>query len=87
MPLVFVPPQLRDLTNGTERLNIPAQTVAEVVEELERRFPGVRARLCAGEQLAPGLQVSVDHTLTRQGLLAQLSPASEVHFLPAFGGG
>ena|GEM_PF-4625339 len=35
----------------------------------------------------PGLQVSIDHRFTRQGLSAELAPNSEVHFLPVIGGG
>ena len=42
MPLVFVPPQLRELTHGADQLQIDAVTVAEVVEELERRLKDVR---------------------------------------------
>ncbi len=87
MPRVFIPVQLRDLTGGIGEFETPGTTVREVVAELERQFPGIEQRLCAGGELAPSLQVSIDGQLSRRGLDAKVQPASEVHFLPVFGGG
>jgi molybdopterin synthase sulfur carrier subunit len=78
---------MRDLTDGQTQIAIEGNTLAAVVDALESRFPGIRARLCKGDSLAPGLQVAVDDTVTTRGLRLRLEPTSEVHFLPAFGGG
>lgn len=78
---------MRDLTRGVAQIVVPGETVAAVVDQLEIQFPGIRQRLCRGDSLAPGLQISVDSTLTLRGLRSRLQPDSEVHFLPAFGGG
>ena len=87
MPRVFVPAQLRDLTGGQAELEVAGATVREIVIELEGQYPGIEQRLCAGGELAPNLQVSIDDVLSRRGLDARVQPASEVHFLPVFGGG
>jgi sulfur-carrier protein len=87
MPLVFIPAQLRGLTGGISQIELAATNVREVVDALEDRFPGMKERLCQGDELAPGLQLSIDHVMSSRGLRAKLGPASEVHFLPAFGGG
>jgi len=87
MPTIFIPAQLRSLTNGVPTVDLTATTVGEAVGLLEERFPGIRARLCQDDILMPGLQVSIDHRFTRQGLSAELAPNSEVHFLPVIGGG
>jgi molybdopterin synthase sulfur carrier subunit len=87
MPVVFIPTQMRDLTGGLARVAVEGRSVGEVVAALETRFPGIKSRLCRGDSLAPGLQVSVDDTMTTRGLRASLQPESEVHFLPAIGGG
>ena len=87
MARVFIPPQLRDLTSGTAELDLTAGDVRQVVTQLEERYPGIAARLVRDDELAPNLQVSVDGVLSRRGLAAKLQPASEVHFLPIFGGG
>jgi hypothetical protein len=88
MPTIFIPPQLRDLTGGLPTVEVMgANTVGEAIARLDEQFPGFRVRLCQGMELIPGLQVSIDHRFTRQGLAAPLLPASEVHFLPVIGGG
>ncbi len=87
MPIVYIPAQLRDLTNGVPQISIEGTTVGEVVDALELQFPGVKQRICRHDALAPGLQVSIDHTMSTRGLRAKLQPTSEVHFLAAFGGG
>jgi molybdopterin synthase sulfur carrier subunit len=87
MPRVFIPAQLRDLTAGEAELAITGTTVRGLVEELDRRFPGFAARVSSGDDLSPALQVSIDGQFSRRGLDARVSPSSEVHFLPVFGGG
>jgi molybdopterin synthase sulfur carrier subunit len=87
MPRVFIPSPLRDLTGGQAELEVDGATVREVIAELESRFPGIRGRLCQGEELSPALQVSIDGAFSRRGLDARVPATSEVHFLPVFGGG
>jgi sulfur-carrier protein len=87
MPTVFIPPGLREVTGGLARVDSPGSTVGAVIDALEDQFPGIKARLCRGDSLVPGLQISVGNTITTRGLRAKLEPDSEVHFLPAIGGG
>ena len=87
MPIVWVPAQLRDLTGGRETVAVPGRTVGEVVAELDRLHPGIRERLCEGDGLRPGLSVAVDDQIARFGLGEPVGENSEVHFLPAIGGG
>lgn len=87
MPIVFIPPPIRSLTAGLDRVEVPGGTVAEALDALERQYPGVKASLCRDGSLIPGWQVSVDDVMTLRGLRAKLQPESEVHFLPAIGGG
>jgi molybdopterin synthase sulfur carrier subunit len=84
---VWIPPQLRDLTNGQEMVTAAGARVGQVVESLDRIFPGTRARLCDGAALRPGITVVVDGTVAPLGWLQPVGPTSEVHFLPAIGGG
>lgn len=87
MPIVFIPSPWRDLTGGEARVEVEGGTVREVVEALEARHPGIKARLCRGDAITPGLHVSVNDVMTTKGMAAPLKPESEVHFLPAIGGG
>jgi molybdopterin synthase sulfur carrier subunit len=87
MPLVFIPTPMRDLTGGVAQVAVEGSTVGEVIDAMEVRFPGIKTRLCRDGSLAPGLHVSINDVMTQRGLSARLQPDSEVHFLPAIGGG
>lgn len=87
MATAFIPHQLRDLTGGQAQLEVPPGTVRDAVIALEAAFPGIKARLCRDEELSPALQVTIDGILSHRGIRAKVSPTSEVHFLPAIGGG
>lgn len=87
MATVWIPSLLRGLTLGQETVEVEGATVGAVIDALESRYPGVRARLCAGDNLRPGLAVAVDTQLARLGLAQPVGPRSEVHFLPAIAGG
>lgn len=87
MATVFIPSQMRDMTDGVGQLEIAAANVRQVVDALETQFPGIRARLCVGDALSPSLQVSIDGQMSSRGLTAKVKPRSEVHFVPAIGGG
>ena len=87
MPTVWIPALLRDLTGGEEKLIVPGETVRQVIEALETRYPGVMARLCDEGQLRPNIAVVVDGVASRERLRHRLTEASEVHFVPAISGG
>ncbi len=87
MPTAFIPPALRKLTGDNDRITIEAHTVREAIAELEHRYPGIEARLTADGAIKPGLAIAVDGNVSSQGMLQKLKPDSELHFLPAIGGG
>jgi molybdopterin synthase sulfur carrier subunit len=87
MATVHFPPQWRDLTAGAVQAAVEGATLRQVVRALEERYPGLAARIAEGDRIASGLAVSIDGTVTSRGLLARVEPASDIHFLPAFGGG
>jgi molybdopterin synthase sulfur carrier subunit len=87
MVTVFIPPLLRDAVGGVEQVEVAGATVRQIVKALEARFPGVGERLCAGDALRPGLTVAVNGTVSSLGMLQKVPDGSEVHFLPAVGGG
>lgn len=87
MPTVWIPAQMRSLTGGQETVQVPGQTVRQIIDELERLYPGIRDRLCMADQLRPGIAVAVDTQVATRGLRQAVSENSEIHFLPAIGGG
>jgi len=87
MAVVWIPALLRDAVGGLSTVDAPGATVAEVVDALERAFPGVKDRLCDAGALRRGLAVTVDAQVCPAGLRQAVRPDSEIHFLPAIGGG
>lgn len=87
MPRVFIPPLLRPLADGRAEVDVQAGTVREIINELDRRFLGIGERLLDRGELRSGLTVSIDGRVSSLGLLEKVGPDSEVHFLPAIGGG
>ena len=87
MDTVFIPAQLKELTSGVTSVEVEASNIRQVVERLEQLFPGIQQRLCDGDDLRSGLQVSIDSGMTSRGLIAKVQPGNEIHFVPAFGGG
>lgn len=87
MARVWIPSLLRDLTGGISEMTVPGQTIREVIDSLEARFPGLRERLCEQEHIRPNIAVVVDGIRSNQGLRERLGEDSEVHFVPAISGG
>ena len=87
MAKVYIPAQWRDLTGATTQLELDGSSVKQIVAALDRKFPGIAERVCDGDQIAAGLAVSIDGDISSRGLLAPVAPKSEIHFLPAIGGG
>lgn len=89
MPEVWIPPKLQQLTGGKRQVQVEGGTVRQVINSLERQHPGVKEFLCdeMEEDLIPGLAVIVDGEASQLGMLQKVQENSEVHFLPAIGGG
>jgi molybdopterin synthase sulfur carrier subunit len=87
MATAIIPSLLRKYTNGTERVTVRGKTVREVITDLDRQFPGLATQLLEGGDLKPSIAVSVDGEVAPGGILEPVRENSEVHFLPAIGGG
>ena len=87
MAIVYIPAQMRELTGGLTSIDIDEPSVRKIIAALDARYPGIAARLTCQGGIAPGIAVSIDGAVSSRGMLAQVSAKSEVHFLPAIGGG
>ena len=87
MATVIIPALLRKLTGGKDRTLATGATLKDIIDDLERQFPGFRERVVAGDDLVGSLAVSIDGEIITGGLMESVQPDSEVHFVPAIGGG
>jgi molybdopterin synthase sulfur carrier subunit len=87
LPIVWIPSQLRDLTNGQQSVSVAGDTVRTAIEHLETQFPGIKERLCDGDKIRPNISVLVDGHVTHLKIRERLKETSEVHFVVAISGG
>ncbi len=87
MPTAVIPALLRKFTGGYERITVRGRNVRELIADLNRQFPGIAAHLLEGDDLKPSVAVSVDGEIGPGGIMEPVGDKSEVHFLPAIGGG
>ena len=87
MATVFIPSLMQSLTDGKHDVEIEGATVRQVINNLEVAFPGMKERLLDGDHMKSNISVAVDGEITPLGMLEKVGENSEVHFLPAIGGG
>jgi len=87
MPTVWIPALLRDVTGGQDIVTVPGSTLRQVIEALNQTYPGIKDRLCDANGLRSGIAVAVDTEVARLGLSQPVGENSEIHILPAIGGG
>ncbi|MEK7837098.1 MAG: ubiquitin-like small modifier protein 1 [candidate division NC10 bacterium] len=88
--LVRIPTPLRAVTKGAAEVQAAGDTVADVIEDLERQFPGLRERLIdEGGAVRRFINVYVNEEDIRflQGATTGLKPGDQVSIVPAIAGG
>ncbi|HEX2172881.1 MAG TPA: MoaD/ThiS family protein [Dehalococcoidia bacterium] len=90
--LVRIPTALRPLTRGNAALNLASagETLGDLIDRLERDYPGVRDRLLDDTgDFRDGVNVYVDGEDARflRGVGTRLVDGAEVSIVPAAAGG
>ncbi|MDR7401591.1 MAG: MoaD/ThiS family protein [Armatimonadota bacterium] len=90
MATVRIPTPLRRLVSDQRVVEAHGATVADLVDDLERRFPGLKARLVDGDgHIHSFVTIFVNDQDVRllQGLQTPLDDDAEVSIIPAMAGG
>ncbi|MCS7186083.1 MAG: MoaD/ThiS family protein [Armatimonadetes bacterium] len=91
MPIrVRIPTPLQSLTNGAAEVTAEGKTVRELIDDLERQYAGIKARLCdEGGELRRFVNIFVNDEDIRflQGLDTEVKEGDEVSIVPAIAGG
>ena len=88
--LVRIPTPLRTFTKGAAEVQADASTITDLIEVLERQFPGLKERLLEdGGQLRRFVNIYINQEDIRflQGATTSLKQGDEVSIVPAIAGG
>mgnify|MGYP001427770142 FL=1 len=78
---------MRELSGGEAKVEVDGGTVREVLDALEAKCPGLRARLVEDGRIRTGLAVFIDGANSGRRLRTKVEHASELYFIEALGGG
>jgi molybdopterin converting factor small subunit len=78
---------MQRLSGGKEQVQVAGATIRQVVNNLEKEYPGIKEELCEEEDINPGIAVVVDGETSNLGMLERVNEDSEIHFIPAMAGG
>lgn len=90
MAHVRIPGPLRPLTNNARIVQAVGGTLAEIMEDLERQFPGIRSRLVDGTGAVHAfinIFVNDEDIRFQQGLATPILEPADVSIVPAMAGG
>ncbi|MRG98104.1 MoaD/ThiS family protein [Polyangium spumosum] len=89
MPLVRIPTPLRTLTGSKDEVEATGATVAELIEDLEKRHPGIRDRLLDEKGVRRFVNIFVGDEDIRflEGLKTELKATDQISIVPAIAGG
>ena len=90
MPTIRIPSALRTLTGGNADIEISAATVREALVELDKRHPGIGAKLFdAGGAVKPFIRIYVraEDIGGLSGLDTPVGDRDEIDIIPAIAGG
>jgi molybdopterin converting factor small subunit len=84
---VWIPPPLRSYTAQRSEVEAHGATLAELLADLDGRFPGIRFRMIdEQDDLRPHMRIFVNREEVL-GIDVALRPSDEVHIFQALSGG
>ncbi len=90
MSTVRIPVPLRKFTDGADEVVSTGANVADIIEDLERNHPGVKARLCEEDgkiRRFVNIYVNDEDIRFMQSLDTPVGDDDEVSIVPAIAGG
>jgi molybdopterin converting factor small subunit len=87
--IVRIPAPLRTLTGGKDEIPASGNTVGEVIEDMEKKHPGIRDRLLDAKGVRRFVNIYVGEEDVRflGGLATPLKSGDQISIVPAIAGG
>ena len=87
MTTVRIPQPMRVYTQDKEVVEVGGKNVRQLIDELEKNYPGMKDVLLNDGKLKPDVAIMMDGQISQLGLLEPVSEENEVIFIPAISGG
>ena len=86
---VRIPTPLRTLTAGNDEVKATGATVAAVIDDLEKNYPGIKDRLLdeKGVRRFVNIYVGEEDIRFLEGLKTELKGGEQITIVPAIAGG
>jgi MoaD family protein len=87
---VRIPTPLRTLTGGSDEVKASGATVGDVIEDLEKKHPGLRDRLIDDKGVVRrhvNIYVGEEDIRFLEGLKTELKGGEQISIVPAIAGG
>jgi molybdopterin synthase sulfur carrier subunit len=87
---VRIPTPIRRVTNGEDKITVSGATLRQIIEAMEEKYPGIKARLCDDkDDLRSFVNIYINGEDVRflSGIDSPLNPGDEVSIIPAVAGG
>ena len=87
--IVRIPAALRTLTGGADEVNAAGGTVGDIIEDLDRKHPGMKDRLLDEKGVRRFINIYVGEEDVRftGGLGTELKAGDQISIIPAIAGG
>ena len=87
---IRIPTPLRKVTNGADKITVESGSIVEIIESLDKEFPGIKARLCDdNDELRNFVNMYINGEDIRflDGMKSSVSSGDEESIVPAVAGG
>ena len=86
---VRIPAPLRTLTGGKDEVLAAGATVGDLIEDLDKKHPGIKDRLLdeKGVRRFVNIYVGEEDVRFTGGLKTELKPGDQISIVPAIAGG
>ncbi|MEK7773319.1 MAG: ubiquitin-like small modifier protein 1 [Deltaproteobacteria bacterium] len=91
MPVkVRIPTPLRKLTNGSDEVTVQGGNITEIIEDLEKNYPGLKERICEADgklRRFVNIYLNDEDIRFKKNMDTEIKDSDEVSIIPAIAGG
>ncbi|MDP2688737.1 MAG: MoaD/ThiS family protein, partial [Deltaproteobacteria bacterium] len=87
---VRIPTPLRKLTNGADEVTAEGSNISEIINDLEKNFPGLKERICEADgnlRRFVNIYLNDEDIRFKKNLATELGENDELSIIPAIAGG